>query len=308
MGYATAQNDSFSLAPERLTRDEVNRACVSFSRRRDFTVPFSKPRWRPDYTFEATRRSERGCMSAKLARFALISVVAFLCCSPFKAASSMLVVICDESEICTSSGSKSIPVLHPTVEEESRLPLRNFFSGDVSNDCLHYEGHFRCLTGEQCRFAFPRKLPIGKFISGQRVIVKIRSYPKVERGGLSRVFDNDFRFGELLIVGLQKGRGINANIRAQFLFARSPSLDGVNGQEASEHGHESRAEKIDDGLVAVTPREEFIFATSVFFVFFLPVVAAWVGYSGWGRTCLGLIIGWWLLIACVFLNVGGLWS
>ena len=52
MGYATAQNDSLSLAPERFTRDEVNRACVLFSRRRDFTVPFSKPSSTRAYPFK----------------------------------------------------------------------------------------------------------------------------------------------------------------------------------------------------------------------------------------------------------------
>jgi hypothetical protein len=42
MLYATAENDCFSLGWQRFTSSGRNRDAYLFSRRRDFTVPFSK--------------------------------------------------------------------------------------------------------------------------------------------------------------------------------------------------------------------------------------------------------------------------
>jgi hypothetical protein len=74
MGYATVGNDSFLLEPERFTGSEVNRTAVPFSRRRDFTVPFSKPLWAHDYALDTTRTLERLLNQEKPLEKALMSI------------------------------------------------------------------------------------------------------------------------------------------------------------------------------------------------------------------------------------------
>jgi hypothetical protein len=43
MGYAMFGNESLSVERQSFKRAELNRVQAFFSRRRDFTVPFSKP-------------------------------------------------------------------------------------------------------------------------------------------------------------------------------------------------------------------------------------------------------------------------
>ena len=221
----------------------------------------------------------------------------------------MGVVVRDVSEIRIAAGVESISIFHSAVQKESSFSCNNLPSSGVSDHCFENDRHSDYLAGvERCRALSINLFAERKFSAWKRVVEKIGTYPKVECWRLPRVFDNDFGASYSICDRFRKASRINSDVCPQLLLGCSPSLGRVNGQDAGKHSHQKRAEKIYEGFVAITPREEFVFVSTVVLLCSLPFIAAWFGYSGWGRTCWGLVISWWLLIASVFLNVGRLWG
>ena len=208
-------------------------------------------------------------------------------------------------DICVTQGAQN---------KKSHLALNKlvalFLGQNYREGQRHINWDTRPQNGTTCEKT--RAFLDEKFFARPTVNVEPEKNIEVKRWRLTSLFNFDFCGHRAVNFEMMNRCLCEQDIGPQFslgvLFSGRPKQNCIPGENSGEHSDKRSADQVNDDLIAITPREEAIFGITWFLIFTLPFSAAAVGYQGRSEWCCGLIVYWWVLTACVFLNVGGLWG